>query len=588
MSTIVTLNGKQVSIPKNFFDVGVKASFGENIQANVTTENFTFILDAYQEIIEWVNGGRQGGVGIFEGIPFTITQSDKATPNQVIFKGILDLQDELIIQPNLGQAQTKIRQDDSLNTLDSLIEPLDFGYLKSLGVITPADYVDIEYVVNKPDNGIETITTFITIYLLSKQLGDSILAFGKDGAVISAWSAVVSIPTPGAVGAAVYAVIVSILNIAYAATLLVLIINFGVDLFNILVQPQRTHKGIRLKTLIEKTCKYVGYTLETTIEDLDALVYLPSNFSVDEFGIKNVFSKVGVINEGIPRPTDPGYTCLDLFEICRNAFNARFAIVGNTVQFHTESSPYWISQSGWQKPIAIKDFASRGYRYNTDELKSSIFVEFQTDISDEYTINNYSGTSFQVLTDAKSVSVEVNKTIKNIDRVTIPLALGNRKESLNGLESSLASIANLFDSIGSVFGGKPNLAKKVKNKVGVLQVSNNNHSVAKLLWMPSGRIPNNHRDLFSAKTLWEKYHVEKSFVSNNFSRQRRYVEGEVIPFGLSSFVTLLNNSYFRDENGRIGKIVDLEWVFSKDYATISYWIEDVYTTNLKETFIEPE
>ena len=79
----------------------------------------------------------------------------------------------------------------------------------------------------------------------------------------------------------------------------------------------------------------------------------------------------------------------------------------------------------------------------------------------------------------------------------------------------------------------------------------------------------------------KKYHNYNSFVSNNFGKQRRYYENEVIPFGLSDFVTLLNNSYFRDENGQVGKITDIEWNFSKDFATISYWVQDIYTTKFK-------
>lgn len=165
--------------------------------------------------------------------------------------------------------------------------------------------------------------------------------------------------------------------------------------------------------------------------------------------------------------------------------------------------------------------------------------------------------------------------------------MGNRKDSLTGFEQGLASVAGLFDQIAGIFGGRPNLARRIRNKVGVLQVSNNNHVVPKLLWLQGGRIPVNQRDIFSARTLWEKYHSEKSFVQNNYNRQRRIIENEVIPFGLSDFVTLSNNSYFRDENGRVGKITDIEWNMSRDHATISYWIEEVYTRNLKETFIEP-
>lgn len=583
MNSSVILNGKKVTIPKGFFDVGVKASFGENIQASLTTEDFTFVLDAYQEIINWINNGRAGGVGIFEGIPISVATSNSSL-NQTVFKGIVDLQAGANIQERLGQVQARLRQDNSLDQLSELLEPLDYGYLRDLGVITSSDYVNVDYVVNKPDKTLETITTFITIYLLSKQLADTIKEIGETIATISGISAS---SVTGPVGATIYSIAVAVLQTAYAVTLLVLIVDFGTDLFNLLVQPQRTHKGIALKTLLEKACEYIGYQFETTVADLENLVYLPSNRNVDEFGAKGIFSTVATIDEGIPGVTDFGYTCTELFQVCRELFNARFAIVGNVVQFHTEASPYWISQSGWEKPAIQRNIAQSSYRYNTDEIKSSIFINFQTDILDEYTIKNFRGTSYQVLTDAKAVNKSINKTIKNIDRVDIPLALGNRKDSLTPFENSLASLANLFDSLAGVFGGSPNLAQKIKNKVGVLEVAANNHSVPKLLWMQGNRLPSNHRTLFSAKTLWEKYHSEKSFVRNGFRRQRRIIEDETIPFGLSDFVTLLNNAYFKDAEGRQGKIISIEWNFSKDTANISYWVEQPYTNNLKETFIEP-
>ena len=583
MGSSVILNGKTVDIPKDFFNVGVKASFGENIQANITTDEFTFILSAYREIIDWIEAGRSGGVGIFEGIPISIIKSSGLN-NQAIFKGILDLQDDTIVQPNLKQVKARIRQDDSLNALDQLLEPLDYGFLLDIGVIAESDYVDVDYVINPPDKAIATITTLITIYLLSKQLADTIEKLATSAANVGA---LVATGITGSVASAIFAVAVAIAQAAYAAALLVLIVDFGIDLFNILVQPQRTHKGILLKTLIARACEHIGYTLETTIEDLENLVYLPSNRNVDSFGLKNVFTKVATIERGIPNTGDVGYTCTELFQIARDLFNGRFAIQGNTVQFHTESSDYWVSQSGWIKPAAIQDVEERSFRYNTDEMKGSILIQFQTDISDVYTLESYTGTAFQVLTDAKTVNNPANKTIKNLDRVDIPLALGNRKDQLTGFESGLLPLANLFDDIAGIFGGSPNLANKIKNKIGVLEVSDNNHSVAKLLWMDGGRIPSNQREVFSAKTLWEKYHVEKSFVQNNNRRQRVYYEEETIPFGLQDFVTLLNNSYFRDENGREAKATDLDWNFDSDEAVISYWVSQPYTTNLKETFIEP-
>ena len=173
MGSQIQLNGKTVAIPKGFFDVGVKASFDQDVQANLTTEEFTFVLDAYKEITDWVARGRAGGVGIFEGIPLTITESNK-NRNQTVFKGIVDLQADTKFFPNLKELQARLRQDNSLNQLSELLEPLDYGYLLEVGAITPSDFIDVDYVVNKIDSSVETITTLITIYLLSKQLADSI------------------------------------------------------------------------------------------------------------------------------------------------------------------------------------------------------------------------------------------------------------------------------------------------------------------------------------------------------------------------------------------------------------------------------
>ncbi len=584
MSSSITLDGKTVAIPKDFFDVAVKASFEENIQGNLTTEEFTFILDAYELIRDWISDGRSGGVGIFEGIPLTISSSNAAN-NVTVFKGILDLQAGTLLQENLKQVQVRLRQDESLNQLSELLEPLDYGFLKDIKLITSSDYVNVDYVVNKIDSGLETVTTLITIYLLSKQLIDTIKSIVTAIATIAGIAGAVP---GGPIGALIYAIAIAIVEIVYAIALLILIIDFGKDLLNNLVQPKRTHKGILLKTLLEKACEHIGFQFETTIGDLNNLVYLPSNRNVDDFGFKNVLKKAGTITEGVPNSGDIGYTCPEMFQIARDLFNARFAILDNTVQFHTESSDFWVSQSGWEKPGIKKDVTGASFRYNTDEIKGSVLLSFTTDVVDEYTIQNFKGTSFQVLTDAKAVGNVANKTIKNLDRVAIPLALGTRKNKLTPFEDALIPLANLFDNVAKILGKNPNLANKIKSKVGVLQVSNNNHSIPKLLWLSGGRLPSNHRDLFSAKTLWDKYHVEKSFIQNNFSRQRRYVDGETIPFGLSDFVTLLNNSYFRDENGTPGKVVDIEWNMNRDFATISYWLQEIYTNNLQETFIEPE
>jgi len=578
--TVIKLNGKTLQVPREFFDVAIKASFDQNPQANLTTDSFTFILDAAKEIQSHIDAGLKSGVGIFEGMPITI--SANGNNNSIaVFNGILDLQDSTNINNELGQIEAKLKQDNGLNNLEDQIEALDFGFLLELGVIKESDFVDVDYVVIKPNSTMEVITMLITIYLLTKQVEDSVKAIKN---IAAAGGGMAVIGPFGVVGSILYTIVATALELFFIAALLLLIIKLGVELVRLLIQPKRTHKAISVKTLLEKTCEKIGYGFNTTIEDLDNLVYLPSNNNPDDYKESIFIQTPGTIEQGIPNVTDFGYTCTELFSLARMLFNGRFLIEKNTVEFHTESSEFWIKRSTWIKPDVLKE---QGFRFNTDELLSSININFRTDITDEYTIDEFKGTVFQVLTDAKTVNVLRNKTIKNAEQVSIPCALGTRKEKLNGFEKLLAEMAGAFDGISKIFGGNSNLKAKITEKVGVLKVSFNNHAVPKLLWLEGNRMPSNHRELFSAKTLWNKYHVEKSFVQNNFERQRVVFENEKIPFGFEDFTQVVNNSYFQDKDGKLGKLITLEWTMNKDFAIISYWQSQPYTKNLKEIFIEP-
>jgi len=578
--TVIKLNGKTLAVPREFFDVAVKASFDQNAQANLTTDSFRFILDAAKEIQSHIDAGLKSGVGIFEGIPIEIAATGRNN-SIAVFNGIVDLQDNANINDELGQIEAKIKQDNGLNNLEDQLEALDFGFLLELGIIKESDFVDVDYVVIKTDSTIEAITMLITIFLLSRQLIESIKNIAiQIGTIVG----IASSGLPGPIGAAIYAVAVAVAELIFAAAILVLIVRLGESLLELLIQPKRTHKAILLKTLLERTCQKIGYGFNTTIEDLENVVYLPSNINTDDFGGFVFIQIPGTIKQGIPNVTDFGYTCTEMFALARMLFNGRFLIENDTVEFHTESAEFWIRRATWIKPDVLK---IQGHRFNTDEILSSININFQTDVTDEYTIDEFTGTVFQVLTDAKTVNILRNKTIKNAEQVSIPCALGARKEKLNGFEKLLSEMAGVFDKISKTFGGNSNLKNRITEKVGVLKVSFNNHSVPKLLWIEGNRIPSNHRELFSAKTLWNKYHVEKSFVQNNFQRQRIMFENERIPFGFDDFTQVVNNSFFQDQEGKLGKLITLEWTMNKDFAIISYWQSQVYTKNLKETFIEP-
>ena len=59
-----------------------------------------------------------------------------------------------------------------------------------------------------------------------------------------------------------------------------------------------------------------------------------------------------------------------------------------------------------------------------------------------------------------------------------------------------------------------------------------------------------------------------------------------IPFLFEDYIKVSENAYFTTEDGKRGRLTSLNWVIEQDIATVSYWVEEVYTKNLEETFYE--
>jgi len=121
----------------------------------------------------------------------------------------------------------------------------------------------------------------------------------------------------------------------------------------------------------------------------------------------------------------------------------------------------------------------------------------------------------------------------------------------------------------------------------LVKQTSNWHTIPKMLYLSGGVMPTNHRDLWNAELLWDKYHNEKSFVSGNFNGQKQVYNNVNIPFGLEDFFQLTSNPYFKF-NGEQAKITKFVWTVGEDTAVIDFWIKKPYTYNLKETKLIPE
>lgn len=571
------IDGNLVNNPIDWQEIQVLSTFdNDSVQNNVSTSEIVFPLSAAKQIKQWVVDGTGNGVGIFEGIPFQIVVSNGSN-STLVGDYILDF--ETYRETEDRKVAISFRFKDGLNQLSDRLEAITFGWLESEGKITNADYVEIKYVVQKKNEVLEIITlAFITAFL-AKTLADSIQETADAIAQISSKSATGLF---GPVGALIYSIAVALILAAKAVAILIALTKLFGQLFQAFQPIARKAKTMRLSTMLEKVGEYLGYTIETNIP-LENYVYLPSNTSGDVLNQSGFVIIPKGVQKGIPNSGDYGYSLLEFMELLKKLFNAKFAVVGTTLQFRNIDDPYWVEQSGFTlRPdtfIAEKS-------YNNNDLKANKLISFRTDVTDEWTITEFKGTNYEIVTRPITVKDQKNVLIRGLERIDIPLALGSRKDGTSPFEAVLKAIAASADSISKVFGGNSNYVKAIEANNKVLRVSNNNYTVPKLLYYTTS-LPENHRELLSAKRLYEDYYATSSFTIN-YRGQKSIYTGVRIPFGYEDWLLVSNNSYIRDFEGREAKITNLQWSVGSDYAVVDFWVREPYTFNLMEDYIEAE
>lgn len=584
------IDKQPVAAPGNWEDIKVKATFDNfNSQANITIDSFEFVKDAKDKIVDHRKGGLTGGVGIFEGPSFDITSSNNQGAN-TLFDGYLDMVDKYeefdfkgndLQNPN--EVKCGIKNLDGLNQFDERIQGITLGFLETKGVYSNSDYVDVEWVRDGQTNFLDLIITQIAVYVFIKE---TIQAITELQNIINNAAAYLATPVTGPIVAAIWLGLTIAIRAAYIVVMIFQIISLMQQLINTLISIKRKNKAMNLTKMIGNALGFFGYTLESPISDMDDFYYMPSKPNGVNQSITDKLQKEPkIINKGIPNPQDFGYAITEAIELALRMFNARLAVIGNVVHLRTLSDPWWVKQATYTMPSV----RIRSKRYNTNELNANVFIKFQTDSTDNWTIDNFEGTNYEVITTPKTVNDQRKNGVKGLDEIALPVALGTRKGSLSLVEKAVLAVAQFAEDAINVFGANKDFTSGIKQRPGLLKMSSYQWNVPKILYLKQTskglRIPKNHRDVLSAKALWDKYHSEKSFVSNGFTKQRALF-AERIPFRFSDFQKLTENSYFVTSNGEIGKFTSLEWSISEDTAKAEWWVQETYTKNLEETKIE--
>lgn len=580
------IKGIPVESPREWQNISIAAAFGDNSnQPVVESDRFTLYGTAAKMVMDSVKSG-----DIFQEITAKIEVKQRDN-TYVVFDGYLDTSDDyeevLVSFGNVEipkEVKVKFKAKDGVNNFLEKIEGVTYGFLESQGAITKNDYTTINTAIVKKAPILEIAMSLITIYMLTKQLADTIKDNSEE--IPDTAQRATSAPTSGP-STVIYKAAIAIIKVAYVISIISILIKLVLDLIQLLIPPIVKHQGCKFRTLLSRACEFYGYKFVSPIEELDIYHYLPSKpYSNSTNIFDDIIPKNVPITKGIPSPSDFGYLIPEMFEICKRMFWAKVDVVGNEVHLRNFDDDYWYKLSPYVPAININ---LGNKKYNTSDLPQTRLFSFATDPSDTWTIENYTGTSFEVKTEPKKIQNRKAISITGLDRVDIPLSLPSSKTKLTVLENVIISLASVGDDLARLIGKKGNLSSRIeKDRINVLKVSTNEHSIPKVVPLIGGKIPSNHRGILSAKYLVEKYRKGQSFAIDGNKGQKVIYENVEIPFTLSDFKNTLKSGKFILPDGREAEFRDIpQWIISKDRITASIQVREVYTNKLTEYYYEP-
>tara|TARA_Y100000389_G_scaffold204229_1_gene255712 strand:- start:1152 stop:2888 length:1737 start_codon:yes stop_codon:yes gene_type:complete len=545
----------------------------DNNQPNITTSELTFSLDMGKKLIEHIDNGS----GIFQGVDFEMFLN---TPSTDVFKGILDLADDIEVNREKQEVKAKLLKLDGLNTFANVSEAITMGLLESEGKFTSSDYVDIPYVKETEFDYLATAILIVSIFQIQAQL-KAIFREKLDLTADSGGETAGSLST-GLLGAGVIGFGKGAAKIIYFAAMFYILLDMIKQLFDILFPIVKYHRGIKLKTILKKGCEFAGYEFSSTITELDDLYILPRKTEAGRRNIPNA-------ETGLPVSGGPLYTLGKCVGLVKDLFNAKVKITDNN-KVHIEplnNRGFWELDSAYEMPPIKVDID----KYNTNELVGTKVISFTIDNDNYWDLDNYKGTSYEIKTLPKAYDDFKKVLIKGVSELTFPVALGTRKTEESLLERTFRTFANIADSLSVIFKSNNDFTGKVDRKAGMLRMSTDLVNIPKALRLtPTLKLEKNHRDIWSAKYLYEKYHYVNSFVKDIAKDQyNQYKVYQKIKMNASfeDFLKIINNNIATDEDGNRVVFDSILYNFGGGYWEADYKIQYQYTTNLKETYTEP-
>jgi len=619
------INSTLVNPPKNWRELMLELNFdsdkkGANNQVTVT--DWEWVNENADIINKWITDGLTSGVGVFEGIPFHI-EVERDGVVETPFDGYLDL---TATKFSKHRITTKAVETNRIDWLNDVADGFTFSYLKDIGLITNGDYTSVPYILNSVPNYVESAVSVLGVYVMVKEIKDAIhkiSEFIADAPVFYVPSTYVKI----------------ILYIIYLGLILIALIKLIKSMVLLIIQPVKYHKAMSVKRHLEIGAQHLGMTFDSPI--FNEAPFNDSYIIPEKFFNPTNSKEKQILGFTEPSITQEGHykgTFGDLLRECKKLFNAKIIIVGTQIKLvredYSTSTPTYILP-----PVSNNyDYRNADFELNTSEFNANYLISFVTDSVDKNTIQDYLGTSYQVITQPNRINNTNMRLMKGFQDVRINFALAKRKNELTVPEAIFNAVLKVLDvilgalitvanaviqlvnkiiqlvnnalkrlnaigikinfSIPSVPTiSNPNIGTVISNRIGMLRIEKDMFNVNKICVLT---VASNHKNTkihasndtyFSAKYLYENYHFINSFVqsSEKPNANQYYLKTFTkVPFSFKDYEKIKENNRIFTTDGDEALIDTLKWNVWNQQAEMRVRVNKLYTNNLVETFLEPD
>jgi hypothetical protein len=573
------INGQDFGEPRNWEDLEITIDWLTSKESGaINVSDLAFVDKGNEYLQKRIMDGLSGGVGIFEGDPYTMTVGDIANP-AFVFEGFADFTESMTV---IGGEEIicALKKKHGEDWLNDIADGFSMAYLHNRGTITNGDFVKIPYVINYIPDGIQIVVLSMSIYMMTKELCENVLSLAQmiadvTGAAIPVLGISVGlgagVVTAWDLGDWVMAALKALAHLIYIIAMTIAIINLMKEIFEQLLPKKREHLGMTFRRMFERSCEHLELEFYSDIAELD-WVHIPRK---DKKG--------GSKGEtGFPSNTEAIYTFGDLIRESKKIYNADYRIKDGVFYFQRKDK--FRFPSSYQMPSYFNDqdrMLDR-VKFNTGEMVANYNIYWALDLQDQNTLDVVDGRVFQAITSPLNIRRKEFVMIKGLAEIAIPFSLGREKTELTDVERILKHLASVVDGLTGIFGKGTSFESQIDNRIGSLLLSSHFLTIGKVVKMSGKKLANNQRAELDAKILWDKFHYINSFAEYQGEHNQFWMyENQPVPMTVDDFAILLYNNIATDSEGNEYTIEKVVYKPNATSAVINYRVKRKYTNNLQ-------